>query len=50
MAHAGIINIWQDGQDIMVIKCEANREGQDVFGNVEETDGLARPLGRAQAW
>lgn len=50
MAHAGIINIWQDGQNIMVIKCEANREGQDVFGEFDQTDGLARPLGRAQAW
>ena len=50
LAHMGFINIWQDGQDIMVIKREANRKGQDVFGESEETNGLARPIGRAQAW
>ena len=50
MAHAGIINIWQDGHNIMVIKRETDRKGQDVFGEIEETDGLARPIGRAQAW
>ena len=50
LAHTGIINIWQDGQKIMVIKREADREGQDVFGEFEETDGLTGPLGRVEAW
>jgi hypothetical protein len=30
MAHAGTVDIWQDGPDIMVMKHETNREGQDV--------------------
>jgi len=27
LAHTGIVDIWQERQDIMVIKHEANREG-----------------------
>ena len=50
MAHAGIIDIWQDGQDIMAIKHETNRKGQDVPGELEEADGIERPVGRVEAW
>jgi len=49
LAHAGIVDIWQDGQKIMVIKHEANREGQDISGESENADGLERPLGRVEA-
>ena len=45
LAHAGVIDIWQDGQEIMVRKHEANREGQDVFGELEESDGVEGPVG-----
>ena len=49
LAHAGIIDVWQDGQEIMVKRHEANREGQDVPGKSENTDGFEGPMGRAEA-
>ena len=49
LAHAGTVDIWQDGQDIMVIKHETDTEGQGVFGEFEETDRVERPLGRIEA-
>jgi len=45
----GIADIWQEGREIMVMKHEANREGQDVLGELEETDGIQRPMGRVEA-
>jgi len=45
MAHAGIINVRQQDQDIMVIKHETNRKRQDVFGELEETDGIEGSMG-----
>jgi hypothetical protein len=45
LAHAGVIDIWQEGQEIMVMKHEANREGQDVFGKSEEPDGIKGSVG-----
>ncbi|MFC1604703.1 hypothetical protein ACFL5F_06710 [Planctomycetota bacterium] len=45
LAHAGIVDIWQDGQDIMVIKHETNRKRCDVPGELEEADGIERSLG-----
>ena len=50
LAHTAVVDIWQDGQDIMVIKHETNRERQDVPGELEETDGIKRPVGRVEAW
>jgi len=50
LAHAGIIDIWQDGQDIMVMKHEVNRKGQDVLGELEKSDGIERPVGGIEAW
>jgi len=50
LAHAGIIDIWQDGQDIMVMKHEVNRKGQDVLGELEDPDGIERPVGGIEAW
>ena len=49
MAHTGIIDIWQDEQDIMVIKHETNREGRGVFGEFEEADRVERSLGGIEA-
>jgi ribosomal protein S27AE len=50
LAHYGIVDLLQDGQDILVIKHEANREGQGVFGESEETDGIEGSVGRVEAW
>jgi hypothetical protein len=33
--HAGLIRIWQDGQDIMVMPHETDTEGQGVPGDLE---------------
>lgn len=30
LAHTGVVDIWQEGRDVMVMKHEANREGQRV--------------------
>ena len=49
MAHLGLIKIWQEGARIMVMKYEADREGQDVPGDLEGADGLEGSLGRAEA-
>jgi len=50
LAHAGTIDIWQEGQAIMVIKHEANRERQDIPGELEDPDGVEGSLGRVEAW
>ena len=49
LAHAGVVTIWQDGQDIMVVKNEVNGKGQDLFGELEESDGIERSVGRVEA-
>jgi len=49
LAHASVVDIWQDGQEIMVTKHEANRERQDIPGESEAADGLEGPMGRAEA-
>jgi predicted nucleic acid-binding Zn-ribbon protein len=49
LAHAGIIDIRQKGQDIMVIKHETNRKRQDVLGEFEEADGIEGPVGGVEA-
>jgi len=49
LAHAGVVDVWQDSQEVMVKKHEANREGQDVPGESENTDGFERPISRAEA-
>jgi hypothetical protein len=35
LAHAGAVDIWQEGQEIMVMKHETDREGQDIPGESE---------------
>ncbi len=49
LAHFGLIKIWQDGQEIMVMKHEANGKGQDISGDIEGVDGLERSLGGIEA-
>ena len=49
LAHAGAIRVWQEGRNVMVIKHETDREGQDVPGEPEGPDGVEGPLGRAEA-
>ncbi len=41
MAHAGILDVWQEGPTIMVIQRETNPERQSVPGDLEEADGIA---------
>jgi len=50
LAHAGIIDIWQEGQAIMVIKREANRKRCDVYGEPAETDGIEGSAGGIESW
>jgi hypothetical protein len=49
MAHAGLVDVWQQGSTIMVVKHEANGEGQGVSGDLEDVDGVEGSLGRAEA-
>jgi hypothetical protein len=42
LAHDGLVDLLQHGQDILVMKHEANRKGQDFFGELEEADGVLR--------
>jgi hypothetical protein len=47
--YDGSVHIRQQGQTIWVIKHD-DREGQDLLGETEETDGIKRAVGGAQAW
>jgi len=49
MAHVGIVNIWQDGQDIMVIKNGFDTERYGIHEDTESVDGLEGSLGRVEA-
>lgn len=48
LAHAGIAEIEQHGRDIMVMRHETHREGQDIPGGTQESDGVQGSLGRAE--
>jgi hypothetical protein len=50
LAHAGLVDIRQDGQSIQVMKHETNGEGQGVSGTTEDADGVEGPLGGIEAW
>jgi len=41
LAQAGTLHVWQDGPTIWVMKHEADRERQAVFGEPEAADGVA---------
>jgi len=49
MAHAGLVDVRQEGSTIWVMRHEADREGQVVPGDPEAVDGVEGPLGRAEA-
>lgn len=49
LAHNGVVDIWQDGRDIMVIKHEADTEGCGVPGEVEQADRFERSPGGIEA-
>jgi len=49
LAHTGVVDIWQDEQDIMVIKHEADTEGCGVPGEFEQTDRFERSPGGIEA-
>jgi hypothetical protein len=49
LAHAGVVDIWQEGQNIMVIKHEANRERCGISGESEAVGELEGPVDRAEA-
>jgi len=49
LAHMGIIRVWQEGRDVMVIQYETDRERQDVPGEPEGADGVEGPLGGVEA-
>jgi hypothetical protein len=48
LAHAGLLDVWQNGRAVMVRKREADAEGQGVPGDVEEPDGVEGLVGRVQ--
>lgn len=49
LAHTGIVDICQDGQDIMVRKNETDTEGSGIPGDVEAVDGFEGAIGRIEA-
>jgi len=49
LAHAGFVDIWQDGRDVMVIKHEADTEGCRFPGEIEQTDRFERSSGGIEA-
>ena len=50
LAHAGVIDIWQEGPDVMVIKHETNRKRSDVFGESKDAHGIEGSAGGIEAW
>jgi hypothetical protein len=48
MAHAGLLDTWQEGSTVWVMKHEAHGEGQDILGDTEAVDGIEGSLGRAE--
>jgi len=49
LTHAGIADVVQNRQDILVKKHETDREGQNVLGEFEEVDGIEGSMGRIEA-
>lgn len=45
LAHVGVVDIWQQGQEIMVRKHETDREGQDISGESETVAGVEGLVG-----
>jgi hypothetical protein len=49
LAHAGMVDIWQDGRDVMVTKHEADTEGCRIPGEFEQTDKFEGSPGGIEA-
>ncbi|MFC1806495.1 hypothetical protein ACFL09_05895 [Planctomycetota bacterium] len=49
MAHAGLLDVWQEGSTIWMMKHEAHGERQDILGDTEAADGIQRAVGGAEA-
>jgi hypothetical protein len=49
MSHAGLLDVWQEGSTIWVMKHETHGEGQDILGDTEAVDGVEGTLGRVEA-
>jgi hypothetical protein len=45
LAHEGRVEVVQEGEEIMVMQRETDREGQDVSGDLEEADGVEGLVG-----
>ena len=45
LAHACLIEVWQDGSDVMVMQREPNGKGSNVPGDIENFDGVEGSLG-----
>ena len=50
LAHAGYAHVWQEGEIILVMQRETDREGQAIPGDLEEANGDEGSVGRAAAW
>ncbi|MFH1748258.1 MAG: hypothetical protein ABIG44_14585 [Planctomycetota bacterium] len=48
LTHAGWLDAWQDSQAIMVRKREIDAEGPGFPGELENADGIERPVGRVE--
>ena len=48
LAHTGIVDIWQEDSNIMVIK-HVDLERRDIFDEIEGVDGFEEPLGGIEA-
>jgi hypothetical protein len=47
LAHAGLLDVWQNGRAVMVKQRETDTEGQGVPGELEDADGIEGSLCRA---
>ena len=48
LAHTGIVDIWQEDSNIMVIK-HVDRQRCDIFDEIEGVDGYQEPMGGIEA-
>jgi len=48
LAHAGMVNLRQEGLEIWVTKNETNGKGQEFSDGIEEPDGFKRSVGRIE--
>ncbi len=49
LSHAGVVDVWQQGREIMVKKRETYGKRQDIPRELEEPGGIERSVGRAEA-